>query len=55
MEVDIAALKAKLNNAIATYPKVKGTDKQFLTNDANRALARAKKAAQKFWGMNIFP
>ena len=48
MEVDLAELKIKLNNAIAAYPKVKGTDKQFLTNDANRALARAKKLLKSF-------
>ncbi len=48
MEVDAALLKQKLNVAIAAYPKVKGTDKQFLTNDANRALSRAKKMLKDF-------
>lgn len=48
MEVDISELKSQLNNAIAAYPKVRGSDKQFLTNDANRALARAKKMLKEF-------
>ena len=48
MKVDIDALKKALNNAIATYPKVKGAEKQFLTNDANRSLARAKKLLPKY-------
>ena len=48
MDVNIPELKKKLNTTIARYPKVKGTEKQFLTNDANRALARAKKMLKSF-------
>ncbi len=48
MNVNIPELKNKLNNIIARYPKVKGTEKQFLTNDANRSLARAKKMLKDF-------
>lgn len=48
MSVDQDALKSKLNTIIATYPKVKGTEKQFLTDDANRALADAKNRLSEF-------
>lgn len=48
MAVDQEALKSKLNTIIVTYPKVKGVDKQFLTDDANRALADAKKMLPEF-------
>ena len=48
MEVDVPGLKKELIDLIATFPKVKGTDKQYLTNDANRSLARAKKMLPKF-------
>ncbi|MDP4709584.1 MAG: AAA family ATPase [Saprospiraceae bacterium] len=48
MSVDQDALKSKLNTIIVTYPKVKGVDKQFLTEDANRALADAKKMLPEF-------
>ena len=48
MSVDQDALKSKLNTIIATYPKVKGTEKQFLTDDANRALADAKNMLSEF-------
>ena len=46
--VNIPALKNKLDEEIASYPKVTGTDKQFLTNDANKALSAAKKALKDF-------
>ncbi|MEZ5041630.1 MAG: ATP-dependent chaperone ClpB [Saprospiraceae bacterium] len=46
--VNMATLRIKLEEAIKEYPKVKGTEKQFLTSDANRALARAKKMLEKF-------
>ena len=48
MEVDIPGLKRKLDEAIESYPKVKGVQKQYLTNDANQALSRAKKALKEF-------
>ena len=46
--VNMSALRLKLEDAVKGYPKVKGTEKQFLTNDANRALSRAKKTLGKF-------
>ncbi len=48
MGVNMATLKAKLDKAIKSYPKVEGDGKQFLTNDANKALARAKKKLPDF-------
>ena len=41
-------LRRKLDEAIQGYPKVKGAEKQYLTNDANKALARAKKMLKDF-------
>ncbi|MEM8528436.1 MAG: ATP-dependent chaperone ClpB [Bacteroidota bacterium] len=46
--VIIPTLQKKLEEAIETYPKVEGTDKQYLTNDANKALAAAKKMLKEF-------
>jgi len=46
--VVIPTFENKLNEAIQKYPKVQGSDKQFLTNDANRALAVAKKMLAEF-------
>ncbi|MEM1328583.1 MAG: ATP-dependent chaperone ClpB [Bacteroidota bacterium] len=46
--VIIPTLKNKLNEAIQTYPKVEGADKQYLTSDANKALAAAKKMLKDF-------
>lgn len=47
-EVNIPMLRRKLDEAIQDYPKVKGAEKQYLTNDANKALARAKKMLKDF-------
>ena len=47
-EISISTLHRKLEEAIATYPKVEGADKQYLTNDANRALSRGKKMLKDF-------
>ena len=44
MNMNLPALSAALQKEIEKYPKVSGTDKQFLSNDANRALAQAKRA-----------
>ena len=41
--INLPILKRDLNKAIETYPKVSNIDKQYLTNDANQSLARAKK------------
>ncbi|MCB0547021.1 MAG: AAA family ATPase [Phaeodactylibacter sp.] len=48
MDVNTATLKLRLNEAIKGYPKVEGTEKQFLTKEANQALARAKKMLPDF-------
>ncbi len=48
MEVDVTAFKQQLNSAIAKYPRVKGAEKQFLTTQANKALAIAKKQLSDF-------
>jgi ATP-dependent Clp protease ATP-binding subunit ClpB len=41
-------LKRDLNVELEKYPKVQGGDKQYLTNDANKALATAKKLLKDF-------
>ena len=46
--VNIATLKRKLDSNIKSLPKVKGADKQFLTDQANHALANAKKQLKQF-------
>ena len=46
--VDISGLKKELDNAIGDYPRVEGVEKQYLTNDANRALSRAKNMLKDF-------
>lgn len=46
--VNIPQLKRLLDEALATYPKVEGVDKQYLTNEANTALATAKKLLKEF-------
>ncbi len=48
MEVNLPALERELEGAIKAIPKVEGADKQFLTNDANKALSRARKALKEF-------
>ncbi|MCB0595229.1 MAG: AAA family ATPase [Lewinellaceae bacterium] len=48
MDVNIITLKLRLNEAIKGYPKVEGTEKQFLTKEANQSLARAKKMLPDF-------
>lgn len=48
--INIPLLKKNINSALEKYPKVTGTDsaKQFLTNDANKALAAAKNRMKDF-------
>ncbi|MDH3652350.1 MAG: AAA family ATPase, partial [Saprospiraceae bacterium] len=46
--VDATQLKAKLAEEVRKYPRVEGTEKQFLTNDANQALSQAKKSLKEF-------
>lgn len=48
LSVNIPALKQALEVEIGQQPKVTGTEKQFLSNDANQALNRAKKASTEF-------
>ena len=47
-EVNIPTLDLELDKAINSLPKVEGSDKQFLTNDANKALSQAKKMLPEF-------
>jgi ATP-dependent Clp protease ATP-binding subunit ClpB len=42
------AVRREVKEALIDYPKVKGASKQYLTNDANRALSRAKKMLNDF-------
>ncbi|MEM7571340.1 MAG: ATP-dependent chaperone ClpB [Bacteroidota bacterium] len=46
--LSLAAVKRELKEVINDYPKVEGAKKQFLSNDANRALTRAKKMMPDF-------
>ncbi len=48
MGVNVPTLQLRLDEAIKTYPKVEGGEKQYLTNDANKALSRAKKMLKEF-------
>jgi ATP-dependent Clp protease ATP-binding subunit ClpB len=48
MGMNVVTLKRKLEEAIQSYPKVQGAEKQYLTNDANQALSRAKKMLSEF-------
>lgn len=48
MNVNILVLKKQLDEEVRKYPKVEGSDKQFLSNDANKALATAKKFLTEF-------
>ncbi len=46
--VDPTQLKARLSEMVKKYPRVEGSQKQFLTNEANKALASAKKFLKDF-------
>ena len=48
MEVNLATLTKTLREHTDSYPKVEGTDKQFLTNDSNAALSKAKKLLKEY-------
>ena len=48
MGVNTISLKKRFNKAIESFPKVEGTDKQYLTNDSNAALSKAKKLIKEF-------
>src|SRR6187200_1803163 len=46
--VSIPQLVKALDEAIQTYPKISGSDKQYLTDHSNKALAEAKKLLPEF-------
>ncbi|MEE9439210.1 MAG: AAA family ATPase [Saprospiraceae bacterium] len=46
--INMAILKRDLNKGLEGYPKVSNIDKQYLTDDANQSLARAKKLMKEF-------
>jgi ATP-dependent Clp protease ATP-binding subunit ClpB len=46
--VTVSTLKRQLDTIIQLTPKVTGSDKQYLTPEANKALARAKKLLPEF-------
>jgi ATP-dependent Clp protease ATP-binding subunit ClpB len=46
--VDPSELERQLTRTVREYPKVAGAEKQFLTDQANKALARAKKMLPDF-------
>ena len=48
MKVNIPLLKRELDKAIEKYPRSDSKQKQYLTNDANKSLSRAKKALKDF-------
>ncbi len=48
MGVNFALLKNQIDTEIKNYPKVQGSDKQYLSDDANKALATAKKLLKEF-------
>ncbi len=48
MNIQIPVLKAKLDEAVRSFPRVEGSDKQYLTSEANRALTRARNLLKEF-------
>lgn len=46
--INMVAIREELETGVRAYPKVKGAEKQYLTNDANRALSRAKNMLKDF-------
>jgi len=48
MDVSIPTLVNRLEAQMKKYPKVEGSDKQYLTNDANTSLSRAKKLLPEY-------
>ncbi len=48
MGVNLGQLKVELNDEIASLPKVEGGGKQYLSNDSNKALAKAKKLMKEY-------
>ncbi|MBK8041453.1 MAG: ATP-dependent chaperone ClpB [Haliscomenobacter sp.] len=48
MNIQIPTIKAKLDEAVRSFPRVEGADKQYLTTEANRALTRARNLLKEF-------
>ncbi len=48
MGVNYPTVKTAVDKAIESYPKVEGSDKQYLTNDSNKALNRARSLMKEF-------
>ncbi len=48
MGVNVEALKRTLDTSISKLPKVDTSQKQYLSNDSNKALSRAKKLMKTF-------
>ena len=48
MDINIIQLRKEINKAIESFPRVEGSDKQYLTGDANKALAKAKKLLKEY-------
>ena len=45
--VNMGVFEKQLDQLLATYPKIEGDDKQYLTNDAQRAINKAKDIAKQ--------
>ena len=46
--VNIPNFKTKLEEILRSYPKVEGGDKEYLSNDSNKALSKAKSLLAEF-------
>jgi len=46
--INVTAFKSNLEHTIKSYPKVEGGDKEYLSNDSNKALAKAKTLLKEF-------
>lgn len=46
--VNLPNFKTKLEEILRSYPKVEGGDKEYLSNDSNKALAKAKSLLAEF-------
>ena len=42
LDINVISLKREINKAIESFPKVEGSDKKYLTNDATRLWRRLK-------------
>ena len=46
--INLSQIRKELNDEIAKLPKVEGAGKQYLSNDSNKALAKAKKLLKEY-------